>query len=300
MLKLVKFMPTKKCYIKELTIKKERWINIFFTLLIGGLLLSCNGGGTGFSGAEETSTDTTSATDVISPIVIDGHSPSDNPVIMTDSSNTTFALSLSSGNYQATYNFKLDGISIQESSSPFYNLAGNLLSTGDHTLKVIVTNPISTDFYQFNLRKNASPSIDSFTPNDANQSVTCGTGSLDFSVVASDPEGDTLSFSWMINGVAGSPSFSTTSGATTSSTTFSPGCSVTGNVTVSASVSDGHDSDTQSWTVNIINPNIASIDTYSPSTNPTVILSTQSKTFSVGASGTAPLSYKWYLDDVEI
>jgi hypothetical protein len=269
-------------------------------MLLWGVIISCNGGGSGFAGAEETSTDTTSATDIISPIVIDGHSPSDNPVIMTDSSNVTFALSLSSGNYRASYNFKLDGISVQESASPFYNLAGNLLATGDHTLKVIVTNPISTDFYQFNIRKNASPSIDSFTPSDSNQSVTCGSGSLDFSATASDPEGDSLTFTWLVNGVAGSPSFSTTTGATDSSTTFSPTCSVTGNVTVSVQVSDGHDTDVQSWTVNVINPNIASIDTYSPSTNPTVILSTQSKTFSVGASGTAPLSYKWYLDDVEI
>jgi len=106
-----------------------------------------------------------------------------------------------------------------------------------------------TETFQVNVNDvNRDPSIDSYTPASTTPSVSEGS-SLDFSVSASDPESDTLSYSWTLDG---------TEVSTSSSYTYSPGYSDAGTHTVIATVSDGYGGTaSQTWTVTVTESNRA-------------------------------------------
>ena len=89
---------------------------------------------------------------------------------------------------------------------------------------------------------NQAPNIDSYTPADTTPSMDEGTN-LAFSVTASDPEGDALTYSWKLDGneVSAGPSY-----------TYSPGYADSGTHNVVITVLDGHGgNDTQSWSVTV-------------------------------------------------
>jgi hypothetical protein len=272
-----------------------KYLTIFYLFFL--TLYGCNQGD-GFSGMADSLEDGSNG-DNDTTIIISAVSPTSNPVIITNST-TTFAIGLSSGNESPSFNFELDNVSVQNSSSPFYNLDGTLLSDGTHTLNVTVSNTISTDSHTFNLVKNSAPNIDLYTPLTLSQSVSCTTGDITFEIAASDGDDDDLTFTWLVDGVENLVPFSITTTTTTSEAVFDPDCSLSGTRVITAQVSDGSDTDTQNWTVVISNPQIATIDSYSPTSDPLNMLSTGEQVFSISASGKAPLTYEWKLDTVTI
>ncbi|MBN1896330.1 MAG: PKD domain-containing protein [Candidatus Aenigmarchaeota archaeon] len=88
---------------------------------------------------------------------------------------------------------------------------------------------------------NRVPSIDSYIPTDTTPEMDEGT-SLFFSVTASDGDSDTLTYEWKLNGTIVS---------SISSYTYNPSYDDSGVYTVLATVSDGYDTDTQTWTVTV-------------------------------------------------
>lgn len=89
---------------------------------------------------------------------------------------------------------------------------------------------------------NRSPAIDSFNPAEENPGVNEGDG-LTFSVYASDPDGDALSYSWTLDGGVVSSA---------SSWVYSTSYGEGGQHTVECSVSDGRGgSASASWTVTV-------------------------------------------------
>jgi PKD repeat protein len=140
------------------------------------------------------------------------------------------------------------------------------------------------------------PTIDLYSPVNLTPNVDEGS-SLGFSVTASDPDpGDTLTYSWLLDGVEVS---------TTTDYTYSPGFSDAGIHTVDVTVSDGNGgSETQHWDVTVTDVNLPpAIDFYSPvNLNPSVEEG-NSLPFSVTASDPDPgdsLTYSWLLDSVEV
>lgn len=227
--------------------------------------------------------------------------PTGSPVIMNSASETTFAVTVDpKAGSNLTYTWTLDGVTLSSTNS-FHILSGAALPPGDHALAVSVTNGKSTDSHSFSIHKNTPPVITARSPAATGSSVTCGSGSLALSVSTSDADNDARTYTWKVNGIAGTSFFinqnSTGAGATAD---FVPNCTLSGTATVSVEVSDGHDSVSISpaWTVSIINSGVANIGGVSPNTSPYVIIpSTGSKIFNMlDVTGVPPISYSWELE----
>ena len=92
---------------------------------------------------------------------------------------------------------------------------------------------------------NTPPVIDSFLPS-GDPTIALG-DSQEFSVSASDPDSDTLSYAWYVDSALQSE--------TTSSFTYDSSAGVAGSYSISVAVSDGNGGeDTQAWTLEVTEP----------------------------------------------
>jgi len=279
-------------------------MKLIFTILF--ILITVTGckdsSSDGFSGLEDTVETIGQEADETSDeldVEIVSVSPVLDPVAMVANNSQTFAVQVNSGSGDVTYTFKIDGSLLQNSSSPFYNLSASGLTAGVHILEVTAENSVSSDTHIFNLRKNTPPVISLDT--NTSQTISCVSDSFQLDVTASDGDGDSLAYDFFLNGAAGSSYLTTSSGLTSANVIFTPNCSISGtsNVTVRATDSNG-EYDEYTMAVTVSDPNIATVDSYSPSANPVQILSSAPQTFSISASGKAPLVYEWRLDGVII
>ncbi len=270
---------------------------LFFTLF---LTASCQeGGDKGFSGLEDSVETVGDSTPTEVAVEIRSVSPTVNPIVLVANNTQTFAVQVNSGAGEVTYTFKLDGSLLQNSNSPFYNLEASGLTSGSHTLEVTATNSLSSDSHTFNLRKNTAPviSLDSNT----SQTISCVSDSFQLDITAADADGDSLSYDFYLNGSAGSSYLTTSTGLSSATLVFTPNCTLSGTSNVTIRVTDSHgEYDEYTMAVTVSNPNIATVDSYSPSADPVQVLSSASQTFSISASGKAPLTYQWELDGVII
>jgi len=135
---------------------------------------------------------------------------------------------------------------------------------------------------------NNPPVINSFTPTDTTPEVSEG-NSLEFTQTSSDPDNDTLTYSWLLDSVEQ---------ATTQNWTYSPDFDAAGTHNVTVVVSDGEMFDSQEWNVTVINVNRPpTIDSYYPPTDPT-ISEGESQEFNVTYSDLDgdPVFVQWYLN----
>jgi hypothetical protein len=269
---------------------------IFFNLMMTSLLFltSCKKDG-GFAGLEDEIIQVGEpSTSVELPIEILSFSPVEDPVVLTAVSTRTFALQVKSGAGDVNYSFKLDGTLVQNSSSPFYNLSAMGISAGAHELEVILKNSVSETSKMFNLRKNTPPSI---SLNSAtNTTISCVGGTFTLSVNSSDIDGDTMSFSFFLNGAINNTFFNTSYNPNSATVVFTPNCSLVGANTITVRVTDEHgEFSDYSASVTVSNPAQASITSYSPITNPVVITSTGTQQFIISPDGSPPYTISWTL-----
>lgn len=260
------------------------------------LLSSCTGGG-GSKFSDLLDVDPQQA----GVVEITALTPTGSPVVMSTTSETTFAITVDpqAGN-NLNYVWTLDGAQLSSTNS-FHILSGASLLPGNHTLAVSVTNGKSTDSHNFVIHRNTPPVITARSPAATGASVTCGSGSLALSVSTSDADNDARTYTWKVNGMAGTTFFvnqnSNGAGATAD---FVPNCTLSGTATISVEVRDGHDvtSISPAWTVSIINSGVANIGGVSPNSSPYVIIpSSGSKVFNMlDVTGVPPISYSWELE----
>lgn len=234
-------------------------------------------------------------------VQISGFTPGVDPVVMTESSVATFAVSIHDGAGVVDYEFKKDYATvIQNGSSPFMVLTGSSLTAGNHTIKVKGTNSVSYDEKVFNIRKNTPPVIASYTPALSGSMVNCSQGTLTFSSVMTDIDADTMTKSWELDGapVTNLTEFtSISSGPFSGQLAYSPDCTKSGVHTVALKISDGYEVSTVSWSFTVVNPAVENISSYFPTSNNLTYLSTESsKTFNVSGAGVGALTFKWKLD----
>lgn len=273
-----------------------------FTLLIFLILSTgCLENSEDFSFLEEPSqSDDTTTPDVVAP-EITSYTPTDNPVKMTNASNTTFVVSINpEAGSNVTYTWKLNGALLSSTSNSYYSLNGSALSPGSNNLVVEASNSVGSASKIFNLAKNQAPTVSTQNPAAGGNTVNCGGGTIQLDVTAADPDGDALTFTWKLNGAVHATYFSILTGATSSVNDFTPPCSVAGASTVAVEISDGYDTTTASWSVTVTNPTVAQINGYNPTAATIVIPSTASENFSISATGKDPLAYEWRLNGTAI
>ena len=241
----------------------------------------------GFSFLEEADDSST-----LEQVRITSFSPTMSPVVFLSSNERTFGVGVNSGSGEVEYAFELDGVVTQSSNVPFYNLAASNLTPGAHVLVVTARNKLGSDSKTFDLLRNTAPIVALSSATSPN--INCSSDTYSISVVATDADGDAISFQTMLNGALNSPFVSESNTSNSSSVVFTPNCSMAGvnALTLRAIDANGEYAD-YSVPVTVTNPNSASIDSFFPTTNPTVILSTSSTDFILSASGNPPLSFTW-------
>lgn len=256
------------------------------------MLAGCNGAGDGFSGVSESEVKPGDSNAISVAAKIEDYFPKDDPVIFLTNTEKTFAVDVSQGSGDVTYQFILDGVVRQDSRSAYLILEASELGAGIHTLKAIASNELGSDIHEFSLIKNRVPVV--AFDSETNTNINCGSESYTLNVTASDQDGDNLTFKFYLNGIENHSSLTTTNGASSASVTFSPNCTLNGSqvVRVTAIDSKGEESSYNS-TVTVLNPNAAVITSYLPLSNPTLVGSVETVNFIVSASGNAPLQYRW-------
>jgi len=157
----------------------------------------------------------------------------------------------------------------------------------NYTLSRVLYEPYLTEPWP-PTAENRPPTIDSFSPVDTTPEVSEG-DSLDFTQTSSDPDNDTLTYSWLLDSVEQT---------TTQNWTYLPDYDAAGTHNVALVVSDGELTDSQEWNVTVINVNRPpTIDSHYPPTDP-IISEGESQEFNITYSDLDGdmVSVQWYLD----
>jgi invasion protein IalB len=213
------------------------------------------------------------------------------PANQTVSSGQTATFTVvAAGTAPLSYQWQKNGVNIAGATGASYTTPATATSDSGSTFRVVVTNTVGTvTSAAATLTVNAAPVAPTITTAPANQTVTAGQTAT-FTVVAAGTA--PLSYQWQKNGVniAGATAASYTTPTTTTSdsaATFDVVVTNTaGTVTSSAAT----------LTVNVAP--VAPTITTAPA-NQTVTAG-QTATFTVVAAGTAPLSYQWQKNGVNI
>jgi chitinase len=190
---------------KNLTEKKkgpnQSLIELGFSLLfglsvavIGTLLLSgCiqPDDSTGFKPLDPGSVDN----DLI--VRITSSLPTTQNVTLTNSTSQIFTIS-AVGKKSITYNWLLDNQLTSTDSS--YELVGSTLTSGNHTLKALASDSSSSDSRTWTVKKNLPPVISSPLPTNSVYKMNYN-ASKTFSITATDPNSDSLTYVWTLNSV---------------------------------------------------------------------------------------------------
>ncbi len=213
------------------------------------------------------------------------------------STSTSFGAVANDSN--CTVSWKLNGSTLA-STGNFIALTSSNLTAGQNTVIATVSNGGSQDQRTWLVTKNTAPTCSSQTPASAGNSMT-HTTNLNLTAVAADTDNDPVSFAWKFNGVASSILFPTTSSSGyNASATFDPGLAQVGaSQQISLEITDGTDTGSCLWGVEVTDPNGLTLLSCSPSTAATQVIPSvgPTKQFTLNATGSS-LSYVWKKDGV--
>jgi hypothetical protein len=188
--------------------------------------------------------------DVLDPsqVTITSCLPSENSaVVYSEGSNSSRIFTVSATGPSLSYQWQLDGTNVGANAAD-HTFAAGALSVGSHTAKVTVTDQYGNhQECNWNIKRNAKPTITAISPSAAQSTRLNISAQLPMNITATDGNSDSLTYQWTINGGTNSSVL----GSGLSSTNFNPNGSTgfLGSNTIVVTVSDGHESATQSWTV---------------------------------------------------
>ena len=223
---------------------------------------------------------------VTAPIVlsISDSTPMTDPTVLTATTAATFGVTLGMADPSANFQFVLDNaITAQNDHRAYYSLTGAALTTGTHTLKVTAVNVNSSAVKTFNIRKNAPPTVSAFSPSYSGTSINCGSAPITLYADMSDLNGDSLTYTWLVDDVPSAYIIPANSGSRVQAS-FSPNCAIAGTRVIKAVVNDGYENTVVNWSVTVASPINVTITSYLPATNPTIITANQTTTFVVALS----------------
>ncbi len=257
------------------------------------------------------STTVTWAISVVTPVAIhiSSFSPTASPTILTNATTTTFAVSLSPSDVGVIYNFSLKNLqtaatsTLQNGTTPFYDLVGSTLAAATYELTVTASNGTSSDVHVFTVRKNSPPLVPpsplTFSPTLTGTTLNCNTPSLIFQSYISDPDSETMTSTWFLDGTSGATNLVNSSNQSLAKATYTPSCSDIGVKTIRLEVNDGHEITTKTWTITVYNPSIViAINSFTPTADPIYLNSTTSATLGVTLATADPsANYSFLLDN---
>lgn len=191
--------------------------------------------------------------DVIDPntVSITSCTPVGNPVVLHSTGPlATQVLTANATGNGLVYTWRRDGATQGGFTTPNFSISSASLPVGDYAFKATVDDAYgNSDECDWNVKVNALPVVSSTLPDPAttyrlNYNMTMG-----FSVAATDANvGDTLTYNWTLDGV---PNAALPTGG--SSTTYTPGglFSALGAHVVSVSISDGTETVTRTWNIEV-------------------------------------------------
>lgn len=189
-------------------------------------------------------------TEVVNPSVaqIIAYSPAVDPIIITSTGSQDFSVS-ATGKSPLVYQWRLDGTPIPGATNALLTLTAASLSVGNHTVEAVVSDPDSSDSRTFNVKRNAPPVISNPSPNLSSLKINAASIRT-FSVDVNDANGDSLTYTWRLNGSTNA-SLSGSSTGTGTQAIFSPNTDLLGTHTIEVIASDGVETASRSWTVQV-------------------------------------------------
>jgi len=183
--------------------------------------------------------------------VIRSFVPTTPTVVILEGQSVQFGITATDPNNDALgYSWSLDGRPLPV-SSPSFNYTSNATSAGEHHVAASVSDGVTnaTRDWTVSVRNvNKPPVISSFQP-AANSSVYEG-DSLVLSATASDPDGDDLTFVWVMDGIV-----KTNGTGLTAEFVYEPDFRGNGTHLARVTFSDGPSSVSLNWTVLVKNTN---------------------------------------------
>lgn len=170
-------------------------------------------------------------------------------VVLSSGVGSTQTMTVSATGSGLQYQWYKDSSLLAGSTSPSLNLSAGTLAVGNYTVKSVVTDAYGNSANcTWTVKRNAAPAISNPMPTPSSTTRLNYLSTYAFSATASDANSDTLTYTWTLDGGASSllPSGS-------ASTTLSPNGDITalGGHTVKLTVSDGYESTSTSWPVEI-------------------------------------------------
>lgn len=145
----------------------------------------------------------------------------------------------------------LNGVTLTGTDPSRLVASGDLL-VGANVLQASITSNGNTTTKTWTVRRNALPLCSQSPAGTSTQTVGVGMN-LDLTANVSDTDNDIVTVSWLINGVAASPSvLSATSNSSSSTARFTPTAAYVGQSVVTAVLNDGLESSTCAWPVKTV------------------------------------------------
>lgn len=185
-----------------------------------------------------------------SSITISTFSPVTTSPVIKDTGSQQFIVS-AVGQGPISYVWTVNNQTVNTTESS-YTFNASAFSVGTYTVKVSVSDLYGTLSQSWSLKVNGSPSLSSSSPSSTEAAVRRGTA-ISFSTSFADPNSDTLTYVWRVNGQEG------VINSTSNTATWTPNTSQLGTQTVSVTAYDGGASDsgtysvTRSWSVVVNN-----------------------------------------------
>ncbi len=225
--------------------------------------------------------------------------PTTTTVRAPQSSTGTTTFTVTPAGTDCTISYYLNGTLIPDESSPILNLRSSALAAGDNTLEAKITGAASSDTQTWTIRRNNAPTCSNQTP--ASTGSTLGVGSnVALTAYGTDTDSDPLTWNWTVNAASpGSGVLAIISNTSQSQGIFAPNSSLVGANTISATMSDGYDSVSCTWTVTVSSTCVISGAVPSAATVRVPSLASATTPFTVSTGG-GGCTIAWSLNGVTL
>jgi hypothetical protein len=228
-------MPIHRTGSKFKLARKETMRALFVCLLTFSVL-GCLSSSDEFSGVLGDSSGGTGT----ASIAITSYSPGLSSVVLKATATQQFLVS-AVGEGTLAYQWTLDDVNVG-TNSPSFTLDANTYAIGDKVLKLTINDEVGSISQTWNVKINGTPVISSSSPTSTAAYLRRNTLKT-YSVSVTDPNADTLTYVWKLDGVEG------VLVSATNSVNWTPATSDVGTHTVSVDVYDGPASDTGTYKV---------------------------------------------------